>query len=323
VFDRAPVRITVIVPVRDAMQFLPLTVASLLEAASNTEGVELIYVDNGSTDGSYEYLRSIQTGRFQVQLREEVSISALRNLGASQARGEFLSFLDADCSIGPYYFEEALGVLRSSKAAATGCDYEVPPEPHWIEATWHSLHHLSHDCQVGWMNAGNFFITREAFEDVGGFREDLRTGEDAEIGQRLTNAGYTIHSASAVSATHLGNPKSLRHFYRRSVWHGLGMFGTVNRHRIDKPTAMMFAHLFATIGGLVALFGSSLTLSSRLLIALLLQLVVPALTVAYRFRQTRRTSRIVEGITLYWLYYWARLQALALVFAGRSGSYVK
>lgn len=305
------------------MRFLPLTVASLLEAAGNTQGVELIYVDNGSTDGSYEYLTSIQTGRFQVQLREDVSISALRNLGASRARGEFLSFLDADCSIGPYYFEEALGVLRSSKVAATGCDYEVPPEPHWIEATWHSLHHVSHDRQVGWINAGNFVITREAFEDVGGFREDLRTGEDAEIGQRLTNAGYTIHSARAVSATHLGNPKSIREFYRRNVWHGLGMFGTVNWHQLDKPTTMMFTHLLATIVGLIVLVGAHFSLPVRILVAFSLQLPVPIITVAYRVRQTGRATHLGEGFVLYLLYYWARLHAFALLLARQSHRYAK
>ena len=47
-------RITVVVPVLNASRFLPRTVPTVLEAARNTEGAEIIYVDNGSTDGSYE-----------------------------------------------------------------------------------------------------------------------------------------------------------------------------------------------------------------------------------------------------------------------------
>lgn len=305
------------------MRFLPLTVASLLEAATNTDGVEFIYVDNGSTDGSDRYLTSLETTGIQVQRFEKGSISAVRNFGARQARGEFLSFLDADCLVRPHYFEEALAVLKSTGVAATGCEVEAPPEARWVEATWYDLHYVGRNREVHYLNSANFFITRQAFEHVGGFQERLHTGEDSEIGQRLVSAGYSIREAPAVGAIHLGNPKSIREFYRRNVWHGLGMLGTVNRHQIDKPTAMMFTHLFATIGGLVALVGSSFSLSIRLSIALLLQLVVPALTVAYRVRQTRRNSRIVEGITLYWIYYWARLHALALVFAGQSGRYVK
>jgi len=321
--ERAPVRISVVVPVFNAIRFLPRTLPSVLEAAANTAGVELTYVDNGSTDGSDEYLASIANNGIQVQRLTKGSISALRNFGAQHARGEFLSFLDADCSISPHYFDAALGVLRSTGAAATGCETEAPPEPHWIEAAWHDLHYVGRDREVRYLNSANFFISRQAFENVGGFREDLRTGEDAEIGQRLVSAGYRIHEAPAVGAIHLGNPKSIREFYRRNVWHGLGMLATVNHRRVDKPTTMMIIHLLATLSGLFVLFGGPFSLPSRGLVALLLQLVVPGVTVAHRARQTGRTSRLSAGVALYWLYYWARLHAFFLVVAGRSGGYQK
>ncbi|MDQ6769386.1 MAG: glycosyltransferase [Gemmatimonadota bacterium] len=324
------VRITVVVPVLNAMRFLPRTMPSLLAAAEITTGVELLYVDNGSTDGSYEYLTSNASSGIAVQRLERESGAARRNLsaaarnaGARQARGDFLSFLDADCLVARNYFNEALGVLRSTGASATGCETEAPRERHWIEATWHDLHYVGRDREVHYLNSANFFISRQAFEGVGGFREDLPSGADAEIGQRLTIAGYRIREAPAVGAIHLGNPKSIREFYRRNVWHSLGMFGTVSRRRIDKPTAMMGAHLIAIIAGIVILIDASFSLAVRGLIALLLQLAAPATTVAYRASQTGRASRLPEGIILYWLYYWARLQGLALVIAGKGTRYAK
>jgi glycosyltransferase involved in cell wall biosynthesis len=321
--DGAPACISVVVPVLNANRFLPLTLPSVLEAAANTVGVELIYVDNGSTDGSDKYLGSIANKGIQVQRLPKSSIAAVRNFGARCARGQFLSFLDADCSVSPHYFDAALDVVRSTGAAATGCEVEAPPDPHWIEAAWHNLHYVGRDREVRYLNSANFFVSRQAFENVGGFREDLRTGEDAELGQRLISAGYRIREASAVGAIHLGNPKSIREFYRRNVWHGLGMLATVNHHRIDKPTTMMILQFFATLSGLVVLFGGPLSLPSRGLIALVLQLVVPSITVAHRARQTGRTSRLSAGVALYWLYYWARLHAFFLVVAGRSGGYQK
>src|SRR5687767_3985262 len=97
------VRITVVVPVLNAMRFLPHTVPSLLEAVRDTEGVELVYVDNGSTDSSYEYLSSVgkdgvSVTRLERDPREATRnlSAAARNFGAGHARGEFLSFLDAD-----------------------------------------------------------------------------------------------------------------------------------------------------------------------------------------------------------------------------------
>jgi GT2 family glycosyltransferase len=323
------VRITVVVPVLNAMRFLPRTIPSLLAAAETTPGVELLYVDNGSTDGSYEYLKSIPSGIVVRRLEREPGAArrnlsaAARNAGARQARGDFLSFIDADCLVAKNYFNEALGVLQSTGASATGCETEAPPERHWIEATWHDLHYVGRDREVHYLNSANFFITREVFEGIGGFREDLPSGADAEIGQRLTVAGHRIQEAPAVGAVHLGNPKSIREFYRRNVWHALGMFGTVNRRRIDKPTAMMVAHLFATIGGIVILIGAPLSLGVRVLIALLLQLTIPSITAAYRAWQTGRVSRLPQGILLYWLYYWARLQGLALVAARKGTRYAK
>ena len=327
---RDGVRITVVVPVLNAMRFLPRTIPSLTAAAQITAGVELVYVDNGSTDGSYEYLTSIASGGLFVHRLEREPGAAKRNLsaaarnvGAGKARGDFLSFLDADCLVASNYFDEALGVLRTTGASATGCETEAPPERHWIEATWHDLHYVGRDREVHYLNSANFFISRKAFEAVGGFREDLPSGADAEIGQRLTAAGHQIREAPTVGAIHLGNPKSIREFYRRNVWHALGMFGTVNRRRIDKPTAMMAAHLLATIAGIVILIGAPFSLIVRGLIALLLQLVVPGITAAYRAWQTGRASRVLEGILLYWLYYWARLQGLALVAAGKGTRYSK
>jgi glycosyltransferase involved in cell wall biosynthesis len=319
--DLPNLRITVVVPVRDASRFLQRTVPSIIEAATKAEAVELVYVDGGSTDGSLEYLRSIR--RLKVLQRDGASIGARRNFGASMGSGNYLSFLDADCTISADYFAEALTVLRSTGAEATGCETEIPAEPHWIEATWHDLHYVGRDRDVAYINSANFFISRVAFEDVGGFREDLPTGEDSELGYRLLRAGYRIHESPRVGAVHLGNPKSVREFYRRTVWHGLGMLGTVNRHTVDKPTAMMIVHLAATLMGLAILFDGSFSWVARISTAVLLQLLAPSLTVAYRASQTRRAARTIQGIILYWLYYWARLQAFVLIAIGRSRAYVK
>jgi glycosyltransferase involved in cell wall biosynthesis len=314
-------RIAVIVPVRNAMRFLPVTVPSLRKAAARVEGVSLFYVDNGSTDGSLEFLRSIES--LNVLERKNASIGAARNYAAALTKGDYLSFIDADCAIGENYFADALETISASGAAATGCEVSIPPNPHWIEATWHACHYVGHNRIVDYINSANFFIARHAFEDVGGFREGLRTGEDSELGQRLVRAGYRILECPQVEAIHLGNPKSTGDFYRRSVWHGLGMLGTVHIGGIDKPTAMMTIHLAATLVGLAILFAGSFGWIAKLSLILVLQLFAPITTVAYRIRQTRRGVGAWRGIILYWFYYWARLQACALLLTGRGRTYQK
>src|SRR5690349_10186195 len=75
--DPAPPRVSVIVPVLNAMRFLPKTVPALLAAASRAEATEVIYVDNGSTDGSLEYLHSLPG--VKVLRADGATIGAMRN----------------------------------------------------------------------------------------------------------------------------------------------------------------------------------------------------------------------------------------------------
>ena len=314
-------RVTVVVPVLDAMEFLPQTAPTIVAAARHAGGVEVTFVDNGSTDASIEFLAKLAADDVTVLRFRRRSIGAVRNFGASKARGDYLSFIDADCSIADDYFDNAVEVLRQTRAAATGCEVQIPPRAHWIAATWHRMHYIGRDRDVHYLNSANFFITRAAFERVGGFREDLRTGEDAEIGQRLIESGFRIRESTRVGAIHLGNPTSLRDFYRRTLWHGLGMFGTVKARRLDKPTTMMGLHLAATVVGLGAMLTGPWSVIVRLCVALGLQLTAPALTVAHRVRQTGKVPRLDRALILYWLYYWSRIHALLIIAAGRAGSH--
>jgi hypothetical protein len=101
------------------------------------------------------------------------------------------------------------------------------------------------------------------------------------------------------------------------------MFETVNRRRLDKPTMMMAAHLMATLFGLAATLVASWAWPWRVAAFVALQLLAPAVTVAHRIRQTSTVPRLDSALILYWFYYWARLQAFAVVAIGQSDRYMK
>jgi hypothetical protein len=65
------------------------------------------------------------------------------------------------------------------------------------------------------------------------------------------------------------------------------------------------------------------SLASRLGAALALQLVAPALTVAFRLIRQHRIASVLPGVFLYWLYYVARMQAVALIGTGQARRYRK
>ena len=76
------VTVSVVVPVLNGMKYLPRTAPKLIEAAEYVGGVEIIYVDTGSTDGTYEFLESLAPSGVRVLRSTTVSIGAARNFGA-------------------------------------------------------------------------------------------------------------------------------------------------------------------------------------------------------------------------------------------------
>ncbi len=115
-------RVTVITPFLDARDFLAEAVESL--RGQSLREWELVLVDDGSTDGSSTIARGYAE-RYPRQIRYlehpghcNLGKSTSRNLGISQARGEFVVFLDADDVLLPHKLEHQLSVMARHPRAA-------------------------------------------------------------------------------------------------------------------------------------------------------------------------------------------------------------
>ena len=86
--------LSVIIPTRNCLRWLPRAIASIGDAAN----VEIIVVDDGSTDGTGQYLRELaQTDtRLRPIAGPARGPAVARNLGIAAARGQLVAFLDAD-----------------------------------------------------------------------------------------------------------------------------------------------------------------------------------------------------------------------------------
>jgi glycosyltransferase involved in cell wall biosynthesis len=306
--------ISVIVPMMNAMRFLPITLPGYLSACKQHGAAELIIVDNGSTDGSVDYVRE-HAGRAAILLLcPDVTVAAMRNAGARNASGEFLSFIDVDCEISPGYFDSALRAFDATDAAATGSRCALPDRPHWTEAVWDRLHRRPGDGFVGALNGGNLIVRASCFWAVNGFRESLVSGEDPDLCERLIEAGFSIYEDHRVRAVHHGNPKTLSAFFHKEIWRGLGMIS----HGVNnKPALMTFAHIYATIAGIGLVSHPSISVGPALLVAGVLQLSVPSASVAYRWWSNGLTRNPGGAVILYWAYYHARSAGMILNLLSR------
>ncbi len=302
-------RFSVVVPVLNSKDHLRGCLDSILAAMDHHGNCELIVLDNGSDDGSYEILCSEYSSRAQVRQIRGITVSALRNRGAELASGEFLVFIDSDCLIGPDYFDCALPVLRSI-ADATGSEYAVEDSDHWIQKTWRALHVPAGDGFVKYIASGNLVIKRQAFLAVGGFDEKMISCEDNELGLRLNKAGFKVYQSHAVRALHPGGDQDLGVFFRKNAWRSLGMFRMMKHAWMSKPLISTFAHLFLCVAAVINLFGSYTAPLTRIAVSLALVNLAPVLTVLYFFVRVKRFQAPLESVLLYHVYLLARFYAL-------------
>jgi glycosyltransferase involved in cell wall biosynthesis len=274
--------------------------------------VELIVIDNGSRD------RSIEIARRYADIVEQipgVTVGALRNRGVARSRGSVLAFLDADCVARPDWLHVGVRSLQEEPCVC-GYLYDLPDDATWVERDWFCQRDPGRR-EVPGLGGGNLFVEKAVFERIGGFDERLRTGEDAEFCRRARRFVKVI-SDDRTRVVHLGNPKTLRQFLRREIWHGLGAFGSLNLEKFDLPligTLVFIACTLGQLGGVaLAVTARSMALlatSTASLFALI------ATTLFYRRRFLQSAGHAVRLGVLYYVYYLGRALSFFFIATGR------
>lgn len=308
-------RIAVIIPVRNKIRFLERCIGSVMAAVAGDSAIDVVLVENGSSDGSGELLARLFGNRAMVIRSTSRTAGAARNHGASFTTGSILCFLDADVTVPRDFFGRIRQVFSTPQPAAAGCTVALYPDG-WMSRVWDALHDRGIPGLTGLINAADFCIRRDVFWQVGGFNEELITGEDADICLRLAEAGYLLVEVPALKVVHHDNPRTLVEFGRKEIWRGLGAAATFRRTRIDRPLAMTVAH------GLLLLAGSVSLVLSRFHpvgwgILLLSTMAIPLMAVHYRRVLAHRPPALGPSLVLYQAYFLARLVSLALIASGR------
>lgn len=115
--------ITIIVPVYQVKDYIKECVESLL--AQTYENLEILLIDDGSTDGSGEICGeyALKDSRVQVIRQENQGLSAARNTGIALAKGEYVAFVDSDDVVLPDYAETLYRLLERYQADIAFCAY--------------------------------------------------------------------------------------------------------------------------------------------------------------------------------------------------------
>jgi glycosyltransferase involved in cell wall biosynthesis len=200
--------VSIIVPAYNGMPYLEAAIDSIL--AQTYPAIELIVLDDGSTDGTAEFLQQYR-GKFYFDSHENMGQVRTLNKGWAISKGEILSYLSADDLLSPNAVEESLACLKANPQVVLSYpdNYLIDDKSRFIR-TYTAPDYDFHDlianaaCRIG---VGAFF-RRELFEVLGGWDDSYHMIPDYAYQLRAAKMGsfkhipkvlgsYRIHKGSA------------------------------------------------------------------------------------------------------------------------------
>jgi len=185
-------KVTVVIAAYNAETYLRQTLDSVF--AQCLEEIEVIVVDDGSTDRTSQILKTVSDPRLTVLRQQNGGVSAARNAGLTAARAPYVFFLDADDILLPDALRRMVTALdeRPERVACFAHHVRIAPDGSelsdrgdlaWkIFPTEDTLRHL---IAKNFIVCGAICIRTDAARTVRGFNPALKWGEDWEFWCRL------------------------------------------------------------------------------------------------------------------------------------------
>lgn len=211
-------QLSFVIPVRNDAVRLETCLKSILRNPQEAHAVEIVVIDNGSSDASADVGRRFGA---RVLVVENARVSELRNRGARYATGSSLAFVDADNEIGAGWIETVTDILKIEGVGAAGALYQPPADGTWVQRAFALLRGRTRgQGDALWLGSGNLAVARAAFESVDGFDVSLETCEDVDLCNRLRAKGFRIVGDSRIESIHHGDPRTLTALFRAELWRG-------------------------------------------------------------------------------------------------------
>lgn len=185
------IEISFIIPVYNCAQYIEEAVFSIVNLG--LENYEIIIVDDGSTDNSSNVVRSLNLEQIRLFEGPQRGVSAARNLGIRNAKGEYISFMDADDECIKKSFKTAFNIIKNYETLEGVyiglpelCDKTMvsfkkqPKLKRKIENKIYSLF-----ASEIFATVQSLIVKKDVFAKIGLFDESLEIGEDFDLYLRL------------------------------------------------------------------------------------------------------------------------------------------
>lgn len=229
-----PTLVSIVIPVFNGLPLLDEQLRALA-GQDYPDPFEVIICDNGSTDGLRAHLANHPLAeRLRLRYLDASGRSGpsyARNVGIAAAAGDFLAFIDADDRVHPGWLSGMIKAAADFDAVGGASEVESLNSPK--VATWRPMpapDKLLETHYLPFANGNNIGFWRSTLDRIGGYDEDLITGEDVDISWRVQQSGLTLGAAPDALTAYRLRP-TLRGVWRQAYGYGLGMPQVYVKHR--------------------------------------------------------------------------------------------
>lgn len=200
---------SIIIPLYNKEKYIKDTINCVLQ--QTIANFELLIIDDGSTDNSVEIVKKFLDGRIKIIHQKNSGVSAARNNGIRQAKGKYITFLDADDEWTNNFLETCLKLFHDFPTARMVCpSYQMKYEKKIITPHWRSVSRFKSSLVTDFfematapcwiMTSSCVAIDKEVFKHLDYlFAEDEKVYEDLDMWLRL-GANYPVaHSPQICS----------------------------------------------------------------------------------------------------------------------------
>ena len=316
-----------IIPSFNAESTLGLCIEHIRKQKYPQQNIEVIVVDNGSSDSSKELAAELSDHWYEDP---EATIAGIRNIGAQHARNPILVFVDADCLL-PDVFAKVVNELFEDRlvAMAGAKTHILPEDAGWVANTWKvHLDRSQLNTQASWLVTRSLAVRTSAFREVGGFDENIETCEDVSFGHSI-GENWKIVSDERLAPLHLEDADNVIEFFKKEIWRAQNSIQISWQWIKERPqlllskegVSLVLPFYFLATSVLVFLGGLSMfaTGSAIALLFALAAFLAPIATLSIdTARRANRMDSVWRLALLYTLYILARVVAL-FSNGGRTG----
>ena len=227
--------VTVIVPTFNRREWIGECLDSVL--AQTYQNIEIIVVDDGSSDGTAEWIKSQPSfSGIQLHVQPNQGASVARNNGIALAKGDLIAFIDSDDLLLPAHVETAVKKFEEEAELGLFCCDSMMIDAHGHELfggkTWHTALSEAKGVEVksGFRKLEDVFafsncfpgftLRREVFEKLGGFDQSIFPADDYDLALRVAGSDYRVfyqHETLCLRREHDGQLSGIRNSVKTQV----------------------------------------------------------------------------------------------------------